>query len=101
MKIKKGDNVMIMSGKDRGKTGVVFHVSPVSEKITIDGLNVFKKRSKPKKQGETGQTVLVPRPLPVSNVMIVCASCKKPTRIGHRIEGSKNVRYCKKCKSTI
>ena len=101
MKIKKGDNVRIMSGKDRGKTGVIFHVSPTAEKITIDGLNVFKKRSKPKKQGEVGQTVLVPRPMPFSNVMLICPSCKKPTRVGHRREGSVNVRYCKKCKSTI
>jgi large subunit ribosomal protein L24 len=101
MKIKKGDTVRIMSGKDRGKSGVVFHTSPTNEKITIDGLNVFKKRAKPKRQGETGQTVLVPRPLPVSSVMIVCPSCKKPTRIGRRLEGSVNVRYCKKCKSTI
>jgi len=99
MKIKKGDNVKIMSGKDRGKTGKVLHALPEEGKIVIDGLNVFKKRSRPKKQGEKGETVLVPRPLPASRVMLICANCKMPTRVGYRTEGAKNVRYCKKCKA--
>jgi large subunit ribosomal protein L24 len=101
MKLKKGDNVKIISGKDRGKTGTLMEVMPGANRVVIDGLNVFKKRSKPKKQGEVGQTVLVPRPLQASNVMLVCSNCKKPTRIGNRLEGARNIRYCKKCKATI
>lgn len=101
MKIRKGDNVKIVSGKDRGKTGTVLNAMPTTDTIMIDGLNMFKKRSRPKKQGEKGQTVLVPRPLAASKVMLICASCKKPTRVGHRMEGTRKVRYCKKCKSTI
>ena len=101
MKLKKGDNVKILSGKDRGKTGVIMNASPTSEKITIDGLNVFKKRSKPHKQGEKGQIVAVSRPLNASKVMLICPNCKSPTRIGGRIEGSRKVRYCKKCKATL
>jgi large subunit ribosomal protein L24 len=101
MKIKKGDNVKILSGKDRGKTGVVLKAMPTAEKIMIDGLNVFKKRSKPRKQGEKGQIVAVSRPMPVSNVMLICPTCKLPTRVGGRVEGNRNVRYCKKCKATI
>jgi len=101
MKLHKGDNVKIISGKDRGKTGTVLRAMPDEDKIVIDGLNVFKKRTRPKKQGEKGQTVLVPRPMPASKVMFVCASCKEPTRVGTRMEGVRKVRYCKKCKATI
>ena len=100
MKLKKGDNVKIMAGKDRGKTGVILRVSPIDEKITVEGINVFKKRSRPTKQGETGQTVMVSRPFPASRVRLICASCKNPTRVGYRIEGATKVRYCKKCKAT-
>lgn len=101
MKLKKGDNVKILSGKDRGKTGVVSKAYPEDDRITIDGLNVFKKRSKPRKQGEKGQMVAVSRPLSASKVMIICPNCKSVTRIGGRMEGSRKVRYCKKCKATL
>jgi large subunit ribosomal protein L24 len=67
----------------------------------IDGLNVFKKRSKPRKQGEKGQIVAVSRPLAASKVMIICPNCKSPTRIGGRVEGSRKVRYCKKCQAIL
>lgn len=99
MKLKKGDSVKILSGKDRGKTGTILHAMPNADKVVIDGLNVFKKRSRPRNQGEKGQTVLVPRPLPASRVMLVCSSCKRPTRVGFRVDGAKKVRYCKKCKA--
>jgi large subunit ribosomal protein L24 len=101
MKLKKGDNVKIVSGKDRGKTGTVLRAMPESEKIVIEGLNVFKKRSRPHRQGEKGQTVLVPRAMPASKVMLICPTCKEPTRIGGRMEGARKVRYCKKCKATL
>lgn len=101
MKIIKGDNVKVLSGKDRGKTGAVTAVFPTAGKIAVEGLNVFKKNSRPRKQGEKGQLVEVSRPFPVSKVMLVCPSCKTATRIGGRIEGKRKVRYCKKCKSTI
>ncbi|HUC31395.1 MAG TPA: 50S ribosomal protein L24, partial [Candidatus Paceibacterota bacterium] len=86
---------------DRGKTGVILKASPVDDKITIDGLNVFKKRSKPRKQGEKGQIVAVSRPMAASKVMLICPNCKAPTRIGGRTEGNRKVRYCKKCKATL
>ncbi len=101
MKIRKGDNVKIIAGKDRGKTGTVLTAMPTAGSLIIDGLNMFKKRTHPKKQGEKGQTVLVPRPLTASKVMLICSSCKQPTRVGNRVEGAKKVRYCKKCKATI
>lgn len=101
MKIKKGDNVKIMSGKDRGKTGTVMHAMPEEDRITIDGLNVFKKRSRPKRQGAKGEVVLVPRPMPVSKVMLICSTCKNPTRVGFHLDGPRKVRYCKKCKANL
>jgi large subunit ribosomal protein L24 len=99
MKLKKGDSVKIMSGKDRGKIGTILHAMPTEDRIIVDGLNIFKKRSRPKKQGQKGETVLVPRPMPASKVMLVCVSCKTPTRVGFRMESARKVRYCKKCKS--
>jgi len=101
MKIIKGDTVKIISGKDRGKTGAVLHALPSEDKVIIDGLNLVKKHARPKRQGEKGQMVLVPRPLGVSKVMLICSSCKEPTRIGYRVDGARKVRYCKKCKAKI
>ena len=101
MKIIKGDTVKIVSGKDRGKTGTVLHAMPSTSRIVIDGLNLVKKNSRPKRQGEKGQVVMVPRPLAASKAMVMCGSCKEPTRIGYRTEGSRKVRYCKKCKARI
>ncbi|HVO28442.1 MAG TPA: 50S ribosomal protein L24 [Candidatus Paceibacterota bacterium] len=101
MKLKKGDTIKVLSGKDRGRTGTVLRAMPGEGRIVVDGLNIFKKRSHPKRQGEQGQTVLVPRPMAASKVMLICPACKEPTRVGARIEGAKKVRYCKKCQSGI
>lgn len=104
MKLKKGDQVKIMSGKDSGKTGTVLRAMPQVgsvDRIVIDGLNTFKKHSRPKRQGEKGQLVVVPRPLNASKVMLICSACKEPTRVGYRVEGASKVRYCKKCKANI
>lgn len=101
MKIKKNDTVQIITGKDRGKTGKVLKVFPQKGSILIDGLNIYKKHAKPKKQGEKGQIVLVPRPINVSNVMIVCSACNKNTKVGYKSENKNKVRYCRKCKAKI
>lgn len=119
MNIKKGDQVKILQGKDRGKTGTVLKVFPAKGarfanasarrearferpgdgKISVEGLNLYKKRVKPKRQGQKGEVVLVPRPFPVSKAQLICTNCKQPARIGHRIDGNLKVRYCKKCKA--
>lgn len=101
MKIHKNDTIKIITGKDKNKSGKVIKVFPKESKILIDGLNVFKKHVKPKKQGEKGQTISISRPLNVSNVMLICASCGKAARVGYRFEGEKKVRICKKCKANI
>lgn len=101
MKIKKGDTVKILAGKDRGKTGKVIKVDPKSEKVIVEGLNVYKKHMRPKRQGEKGEIVKISRPMNVSNSMIVCPNCKRPTRVGSRLEKDNKFRYCKKCQSRI
>lgn len=101
MKIKNGDTVLIISGKDRDKTGKVTEVFPKDNKIIIEGLNIVKKHVRAKKEGEKGQRVEVPRPLDVSNVKLICPKCKKATRIGHRLLEKTKVRICKKCGQEI
>lgn len=97
MKIHKGDTIKIITGKDKGKTGKILKVFSKKNKILIEGLNLCKKHVKSKKQGEKGQVVLVPRPISVSNAMLVCSSCNRTTKIGYRFEGKTKKRYCKKC----
>ncbi len=99
MNIKKGDQVKIVSGKDRGKNGTVLKVFPQEDRITVEGLNLYKKRVKPKQQGQKGETVSVPRPFPASKAMLVCAGCKQAVRVGYRFESGSKIRYCKKCKA--
>ncbi|MCR4328300.1 MAG: 50S ribosomal protein L24 [Patescibacteria group bacterium] len=101
MNIKKGDQIKMMTGKDRGKSGAVLRVFPSEEKITVEGLNLYKKRARPKRNGEKGEMVTLPRPVHVSNAMIVCTACKRTTRVGHRSEGEKKVRVCKKCNASF
>lgn len=91
----------MMKGKDRGKTGRVLRVYPEDNKILAEGLNIFKKHSRPKKQGEKGETVQINRPIAVPNVMIICSACNKTTKIGYRMNGDKKERFCKKCRATI
>lgn len=101
MKIKKGDNVQIMAGKDRGKRGKVLGIYGKNGRVLIQGLNLFKKHRRPAKQGEKGELVNVPRPLAIANAMLVCGNCDKPTRIGYQLENGEKRRFCKKCKTVI
>ncbi len=97
MKIKKGDKVKIISGKDKTKTGKVIKVFPNRSRILVEGLNLYKKHVRPKKQGEKGETILTPRPIQSSNAMIICSSCARATKVGYLTEGAIKSRICKKC----
>lgn len=97
MKIKKGDNVQIMIGKDRGKQGAILKIDRKSNRVFLQGLNLFKKHRRPKKQGEKGEIISIPRSMDVSNVRLVCNYCDKPVRAGYRLEEGNKLRYCKKC----
>lgn len=102
MKIKKGDIVLVISGKDRGKKGKVLNVIPTKRKVLVDGVNLRKKHQRPKRSGEKGQIITKPAPIDVSNVKIICSKCGKAVRVGYKlIEGSKKYRICKKCGQEI
>lgn len=101
MHIKKGETIKILSGKDRGKTGKIINVDQKAGKISVEGLNLFKKHVRPKRQGEKGETVQLSRPMNISNVMLICPSCHKATRVGFRINDKVKNRYCKKCQANI
>ena len=101
MKIKKGDTVLIISGKDRNKKGKVVGSFPKEGKVVVGGVNLIKKHQKPKKGGEKGQIVQIPSKINVPNVAIICPSCKKITRIGSKIIDGKKYRSCKKCGKKI
>jgi len=103
MKIKKGDQVLIISGKDKGKKGKVIEVLPQERRVIVEGVNLRKKHIKPKRAGEKGQIIEVPSLLHVSKVKIICPKCKEATRVGYKIieEGKKKFRICKKCNQEI
>ncbi len=101
MKIKKGDTVLIVSGKDRGRTSKVLRVFPKTKNILAEGINIRKKHIRPKKAGEKGQIIEVPGTLDVSNVKLICPKCKKATRPGYKAEKGKKYRICKKCGQEI
>lgn len=101
MKIKKGDNVIILKGKDRGKKGKVQQAFPKEAKLIVEGMNIKKKHVKPQKAGQKGQIVQMAGRMASSNVALVCPKCSKPSRIGYTMQGLKKYRFCKSCKATI
>lgn len=101
MKVKKGDLVKILTGKDRGKTGKILKVISEGKKVIVEGLNIVKKHNRPRREGEKGQRVEIPRAIPASNIMVVCPKCGKTSRIGYKRTGEEKFRFCKKCKSEI
>ncbi len=101
MKIKKNDNVIMLSGKDKGKKGKVIHVFSDDSKLVVEGLNLVKKHLRAKKQGQKGQIVSKERAINSSSVALICKSCGKQTRVGFKFEGEIKVRICKKCKSEV
>jgi large subunit ribosomal protein L24 len=101
MNIRKGDNVIMLSGKDRGKKGKILSTFPDANKVKVEGLNMVKKHQRAKKQGQKGQIISRERMVQVSSVQLVCPKCGQPTRTGHKIEGDLKLRVCKKCKTDI
>ncbi len=100
IKIKKGDKVKVLLGKDRGKEGSIEKVLSKAGRVFVGGLNLYKRHVK--KVGDmAGGIIDLPKSLDISNVGVICPNCKKVTRIGFKIEGSSKVRICKKCKKEI
>lgn len=100
MKIKKGDKVKVLLGKDSGKTGTVQFILAKEKRVFVEGVNLYKRHVK--KMGETkGGIIDIPKPLDISNVALICPNCKKITRVGFKITGKEKIRICKKCKKEI
>lgn len=95
MKVKKNDTVSVIAGKDKGKTGKVLRSIPDANKVVVDGVNVQKKHRKARSAQETSGIVNQAGPIDASNVMVVCPSCGRPTRVGYIFEGDKKLRVCK------
>ncbi len=101
MKLKREDNVMVLSGKDKGKSGKITAVLPKSMAVVVDGVAVVKRHTKPTQTKPRGGIVEKSLPLPVSKVALVCPNCKKITRVGYQIKGKEKQRICKKCNKVI
>lgn len=97
MKIKKGDLVKKIAGKDKGKQGKVLRTVPSEGKIVVEKMNIIKKHQKARREGERGQRVEIAAPFDASNAMIVCPACGAATRVSYKFVGDKKVRACKKC----
>lgn len=100
MKLKKGDIVITLTGKDRGKKGKIIKVSPEAGKITVEGVGTVKKHQKPTRNFQGG-IIEKARPQAASKFMLVCPRCGQPTRIGSKKVGDKKVRVCGKCEEII
>ena len=101
MKIKKGDTVLIISGKDQGKKGKILEVFPMEKRAVVENMNMRKKHVRPKKSGEKGQTIVVPQAIHISNAKVICPRCGKATRVGYRMTDKNKFRVCKKCGQDI
>ena len=94
--VKTGDTVIVINGKDRGKTGKVMAVAPSEGKVIVEGINVVSKHVKPRKMGEAGGIIKAESALYADKVQLICPKCGQPTRVGHVIEDGKKFRVCKK-----
>ena len=102
LNIRKGDKVKVIAGKDKGAESVVMRVIPERQRVVVEKVAVAKKAQRPTQQNMQGGIIEREMPIHVSNVMLVCPSCKDATRVGHRFdEAGKKHRVCKKCGKDI
>lgn len=101
MKLLKGDEVKIVLGKDKGKTGKIEKVFAGENAVLVGGVNQYKRHMKARSQGQTSEIVTITKPLSVAKVQLICPKCKKITRVGYMMEKGKKVRVCRKCDAII
>lgn len=101
LNVKKGDTVVVLSGKDKGKQGKITQAMPKKGKVVVEGINKVKRHTKPSVKAPQGGILTKEMPLHACKVMLVCPACNKPTRVGHKEVNGKNVRACKKCGEII
>jgi large subunit ribosomal protein L24 len=101
-RIKKGDMVAVIAGKDKGKRGKTLKVFPARDKVIVEKINLIKRHTKRKSQGEQGGIIEKEAPLHLSNIMFFCGKCNRPTRIGKKIlSDGRRVRICRKCGEVV
>lgn len=101
LSVKKGDNVLVIAGKDAGKTGEVLQVNAEAGKVVVAGVNIQAHHKKPRSKDDKGGIIKSEGAIDVSNVQVVCPVCKKAIRVAHTVVDGKNVRLCKKCGATL
>ena len=101
LSVKKGDNVLVIAGKDAGKTGEILEVNRDVGRIKVAGVNIQAHHNKPKSKDDKGGIIKTEGAIDVSNVQVVCPVCKKATRVAHSVVDGKNQRICKKCNATL
>ena len=101
LNVKKGDTVVILTGKDNGKTGKVATVIPSAGRIVVDGANEITKHVKARSANQQSRIEKKSGTIDASNVMILCPACNKATRVANKIEGGKKIRVCKKCGAAL
>lgn len=101
MKLQKGDHVKIVRGKDSGKTGKVERLYAKEGKVLVEGINQYKRHVKARSANQKSEIVDITKPLSLSNVILVCPKCKKPTRVGYKLLKDGKARICKKCNAEI
>ena len=101
LNVKKGDNVLVIAGKDKGKTGKVLVAMPADNSVVVAGVNIIAKHKKPRNANDKGGIIKKEGKINASNVMIVCPACGKATRISHKTVDGKKIRECKKCGANL
>ena len=101
LSVKKGDNVLVIAGKDAGKTGEVIEVNREAGRVVVAGVNIQAHHKKPRSKDDKGGIIKTEGAIDVSNVQVVCPVCKKAVRVAHKEEDGKMVRFCKKCGATL
>ena len=101
MHVKTNDTVVVISGKDKGKKAKISAAFPKANRVTVEGVNVVTKHQKARNAMQPGGIIKKELPIAASNVMLVCPSCGKATRLAHKVTDGKKVRVCKKCNAEI
>jgi len=101
MRLKTGDQVLIISGKDRGRKGKIIRTLPKEGRVVVEGMNIHKKHVRPKRQGQKGEVVEIATPFDASNMRLICTKCSKAMRVEYKFVSGKKYRACKKCGEEI
>ena len=101
LNVKKGDNVVVIAGKDKGKTGKVLVAMPADGSVVVAGVNMIAKHKKPRNANDKGGIIKKEGKIDASNVQIICPTCGKATRVAHEVKDNKKIRECKKCGANL